>query len=54
MLSIVFIAALVWVAAKMLIWGIKAAWGMSMTKKQLQECLINRRIWEEEQKRNRW
>ena len=27
---------------------------MSMTKKQLQECLINRRIWEEEQKRNRW
>ena len=27
---------------------------MSMTKKQLQQCLINQRIWEEEQKRNRW
>ena len=27
---------------------------MAMPKKQLQECLINRRIWEEEQKRNRW
>ena len=26
----------------------------SMTKKQLQQCLINQRIWEEEQKRNRW
>ena len=29
MLSIVYIAALVWVAAKMLIWGIKAAWGIA-------------------------
>ena len=29
MLSIIFIVALVWVAAKMLIWGIKAAWGIA-------------------------
>ena len=27
---------------------------MAMTKKQLQEALISQRIWEEEQKRNRW
>ena len=27
---------------------------MPMTKKQLQEALISQRIWEEEQKRNRW
>ena len=29
MLSIIFIVALVWVAVKMLIWGIKAAWGIA-------------------------
>lgn len=29
MLSIIFVVALVWVAAKMLIWGIKAAWGIA-------------------------
>ena len=29
MLSIIFIVALVWVAAKMLVWGIKAAWGIA-------------------------
>lgn len=29
MLSIIFIVALVWVVVKMLIWGIKAAWGIA-------------------------
>ena len=29
MLSIIFVAALIWVAFKMLIWGIKAAWGIA-------------------------
>ena len=29
MLSIIFIVALVWGAVKMLIWGIKAAWGIA-------------------------
>lgn len=29
MLSIIFVAALIWVALKMLIWGIKAAWGIA-------------------------
>ena len=29
MLGIVFIVALIWVSAKMLIWGIKAAWGIA-------------------------
>ena len=29
MLNIIFIVALVWVVAKMLIWGIKAAWGIA-------------------------
>ena len=29
MLSIIFLVALFWVAFKMLIWGIKAAWGIA-------------------------
>ena len=29
MLGVVFIVALIWVSAKMLIWGIKAAWGIA-------------------------
>ena len=29
MLSIIFVAALIWVAFKLLIWGIKAAWGIT-------------------------
>lgn len=29
MLTIIFVVALIWVAWKMLIWGIKAAWGIS-------------------------
>lgn len=29
MLTIIFVVALVWVAWKMLVWGIKAAWGIA-------------------------
>lgn len=29
MLGVVFIVALIWVSTKMLIWGIKAAWGIA-------------------------
>lgn len=29
MLTIIFVIALVWVAWKMLVWGIKAAWGIA-------------------------
>ena len=29
MLGVVFIVALIWVSAKMLIWGIKTAWGIA-------------------------